>query len=184
MSEILDVKKYTYLEEENFLFDANIWLTILAPNNFEAELFTETYTRMLRDILSLNCIIYTNDTIVSEVVNRISHDEYNLYKDPNAKEFTYKIFRGLEDYKEIASFISDQIRLIADYTKLCDINIEKNNLLYDLADIFEDCKHDFNDIIILKMCEEKSLTLVTHDGDFKDCGLKVITANRFMLDSN
>jgi predicted nucleic acid-binding protein len=191
MSEVFDVDKYVYSKEENYFFDANIWLSIFSPNTFDAGKTHDIYTRMFSKLLDHNCNIYTNNIIVSEVVNRMSQAEYKLcrgyYKedDPELKDFTYKNFRGTDHYKdEVAFNISCQITNIAAYSKLCDLNIENDDLLFRLADIFENCKLDFNDIIFLNICEENNLILITHDGDFKDYGIKVITANRTMLDPN
>lgn len=191
MSNVFEVDKYTYSKDENYLFDANIWLKLFSPYTFEDQKLNDIYTRMLRNILSINGSIYTNNMIVSEVVNQISQTEYkfcrNYYEkdDPVLKDFTHKRFRETEHYKEeVSFFISCQIRKIADISKLCDVNADATELLYNIADIFEECKLDYNDIIHLKTCEEKNFTLITHDSDFKDCGIKVITANKAMHETN
>ena len=40
---------------------------------------------------------------------------------------------------------------------------------------------DFNDQILVELCRVKGLTLVTHDVDFKDRGLTLLTANQRLL---
>ena len=42
-------------------------------------------------------------------------------------------------------------------------------------------KFDFNDQIIAELCSKKKLTLVTHDGDFKNYHVPLLTANRRLL---
>ena len=40
---------------------------------------------------------------------------------------------------------------------------------------------DFNDQILVELCKSRSLKFVTHDGDFKDYSITVLTANKGML---
>ena len=48
---------------------------------------------------------------------------------------------------------------------------------------FEANSRDFNDAILAQLCRAKDLKLVTHDGDFKDCGITILTANSNLLSS-
>ncbi|MPM59410.1 hypothetical protein SDC9_106252 [bioreactor metagenome] len=192
MNNIFDLNEYKFSKEENYLFDANVWLNVFAPFTFETKKVHDIYSKMFRDILESNCNIYTTNIIVSEVVNRISQNQYKLCRnkyfekgDPTLGNFDHKTFRETDFYKdEIAYDISNQIQNIASYSKLCDVSTGNNDFLYDVAEIFEKCTLDFNDIIYLKTCEENSLALITHDRDFKDCEIKIITANKAMLESN
>lgn len=161
------------------VFDSNIWLYILAPICYNPNTFmTESYTRIFRTMLSLNCNIYTNNMIISEIVNTILRYEYNSYNvDPDLEDIRYKSFRETKPFQEIASDIAMYIRKIAQVSKLYDINQVSNDLWFELADTFQEGKHDFNDLIIIKICGKQNLILVTHDRDFKECGLKILSKN-------
>ena len=55
--------------------------------------------------------------------------------------------------------------------------LEMNELLDDYAA----GGFDFNDQVITELCKRKGLTLITHDGDFKDSGVPILTANKKLL---
>ena len=40
---------------------------------------------------------------------------------------------------------------------------------------------DFNDQVIIKLCKKEELTLITHDADFRDAGIPILTANHRLL---
>lgn len=185
MSDIQDVNQCVYSTGNEYLFDTNIWIHLFAPNVFESQTCTNVYTRMLNNIISNQCNIYTNNMIVSEIANKIAHDEFNLLTDdPDLKEMDYKTFRETEHFEDTAFLISTCIRKIAMISRLCDLDRTDNELLYEFADKFADGKYDFNDMVFTEICKKNNLTLVTHDGDFKDCGVQIITANKRMLNSN
>ena len=50
-----------------------------------------------------------------------------------------------------------------------------------LMDEFEKGDSDLNDQILAELCKRRNLKLVTHDSDFKDRGLVVLTANKALL---
>lgn len=45
----------------------------------------------------------------------------------------------------------------------------------------DEAVEDFNDQVLAELCKSRNLTLVTHDGDFKDLGLNLLTANQSLL---
>lgn len=181
-----DVRRCDYLEGEGYLFDTNIWIhTIYMPYIYNSTEYMDVYGRMLINMISRKCNIYTNTMILSEFANKISRHEFNISKEKlGLKATQYKIFRETENYKETTSLVANCIRKIAKFTKICDLNRDDNDLLYELADDFASENYDFNDMVFAKICKENKLTFVTHDEDFKNYGIKVITANRSLLKSN
>jgi predicted nucleic acid-binding protein len=53
--------------------------------------------------------------------------------------------------------------------------------IFALLNEFEQGDSDFNDQVITTLCQSRGLSLVTHDADFRDRGLTVITANNRLL---
>ena len=50
-----------------------------------------------------------------------------------------------------------------------------------LIDEFEKADSDFNDQILAELCKRRNLKLVTHDADFRDRGLNILTTNPRLL---
>jgi|GEM_PF-3464287 len=50
-----------------------------------------------------------------------------------------------------------------------------------LLDEYKRGQSDINDQVLVALCLNQGLTLVTHDGDFKGCGVPLVTANRHLL---
>ena len=57
-------------------------------------------------------------------------------------------------------------------------------MLHELAEDFASENYHFNDMVFAKICKENKLTFVTHDEDFKNYGIKIITANKSILKSS
>jgi predicted nucleic acid-binding protein len=123
--------------------------------------------------------------ILFEFANKILRHEFNISKEKlGLKAPQYKVFRETENYKVTTSLVANCIRKIAKFTKICYLNRDDNDLLYELVDDFASENCDFNDMVFAKICKENKLTFVTHDEDFKNYGIKVITANRSLLKSS
>ncbi len=139
---------------------------------------------MLRNMTIRKCNIYTNTMIISEIATKILRYEFNVYKkELGLKSTEFKVFRDTDIYKETTSLVANCIRKIAKLSKICDLNRNDNDLLYELADDFAAANYDFNYIVFAKICKEHNLTFVTHDKDFKNHGIKVMTANKNLLKS-
>src|ERR1035437_1997055 len=122
---------------------------------------------------------------LSEFANKILRHEFNIFKEKlGLKATQYKIFRKTENCKETPSLVANCIRKVAKFTKICDLNRDDNDLLYELADDFASENYHFSDMVFTKICNENKLTFVTHDEDFKNSGIKVITANKSLLKSS
>jgi predicted nucleic acid-binding protein len=50
-----------------------------------------------------------------------------------------------------------------------------------LVDDYAAGDSDFNDQVLIALCKKEGLKMVTDDGDFKGCGIPVITANKRLL---
>jgi len=131
-------------------------------------------------MLAANCRIYIDVLILSEYINRYARLRHSLLKATPGISSDFKQFRKSGEFAAIASDIAGDVRQIL---KHCD-RLESNFATLDIAslvDEFEKGDSDFNDLVLAELCRNGNLTLVTHDGDFKDCGLTVLTANQSLL---
>jgi hypothetical protein len=111
--------------------------------------------------------------ILSEYVYRYLHKQLELNK---ITKDELKAFRKTDKYKEIVDYISADVKEILDLVKCCNSNFEHDSV-YEFLNKFIQCTLDFNDVIIEDFCELNELTLVTNDGDFKNCNIPILTSN-------
>ncbi|OHD14789.1 MAG: hypothetical protein A2086_13905 [Spirochaetes bacterium GWD1_27_9] len=105
---------------------------------------------------------------------RISHKKYVEEKQKAKFDFK-KDYRKTDDYKETYDEISKIIKkYILPYAEI-------SNLIYtkDSLEIFlnQDYKTDFNDKHIINLCKKNNFYLLTHDGDYKNSDINVISYN-------
>lgn len=181
---IYHIDDYKPLAEDKFFFDANIWLSIYGPIGYYADWRVRKYSNFLTILQLKNCYIYTNTIIISEFVNRFARMEFEQRRIQLDLEYDeFKRFREMEDFKEVASEIAANIRKIIRSSNLCNHEISDDEL-FDLADIYEKGGFDINDLMFEEICKQTDSILVTHDGDFKNSEIKVVTANNNMLRDN
>ena len=54
--------------------------------------------------------------------------------------------------------------------------------LPEVMDMFEQGKYDFNDLLFAQICRAKNMVFVTHDKDFSELGVEILTANERLVD--
>ena len=86
-------------------------------------------------------------------------------------------------FKTVAEDIVTASRQILKHCERTGSGFESVDINAILTDYKERCP-DFNDQMLVEICKTKGLKLVTHDGDFKDCGLILLTANKNILLKN
>ena len=158
--------------------DTNIWLYVYAPQAPD-DWRTRTYSRSLTKILTAKSRIFIDAMVLSEFINRYSRLAYNLFKAAGST-IDFKEYRQSPDFKPVAMDIESSVRRILKHcqrTESCCSDCDIDSLLakYGQGD------SDFNDQIMVELCKNKGLKLITHDRDFKDCGVTVLTANNRLL---
>ncbi len=170
------VKNYTFTVRDNLFLDANIWLYLHGPQQSPAPSYVKTYSDTYKRILSAKSKIYVDALIVSEFINRYARLQHSLI----APTKGFKEFRDNPFFKIHAQSIADGVKRIL---KNCT-RIESGFAELKIDAVLDDYaagSSDFNDQVIAELCKRKGLTLVTHDGDFRDPDLSVLTANRSLL---
>lgn len=175
---IRDIRNYKFSERDSLLLDANILLSVYGPNA-NKEAYTYFYSDALAEMRIRNSKIFIDALVLSEFINRFAHWAFDQLP-PERKPLEFKSFRKSDEFKIVAQEIADDAKRIIDYAVCCDSgfgSIDMNELLneYAMGD------SDFNDQVIARLCKEKGLILVTHDGDFRSSGIDILTANPSML---
>ena len=93
----------------------------------------------------------------------------------------FKEFRKSQGFKEVAEEIADNAKRIIDFATCCDSNFGSINM-DELLGEYREGNYDFNDQVIIRLCKSMDLVLITHDKDFKDSGIEILTANRYLLE--
>lgn len=178
MNQTLNINSYAFAQTDELFIDANVWFYIHGPQIPKDQRSTN-YSKALANILQAKCSIFIDVLILSEFINRYSRLKCTQEKG-TADPTTFKSYRQSSDFKIVAKDIADAVRRIFKHSKCVEsgfTSIDVNNLLTN----YESKCPDFNDQILAEICKSKSLKLVTHDSDFKDYDITILTANRNML---
>lgn len=168
------IQNHIFNGKERLFFDACVWIYIHHPN-YIGDWKARKYSSLLKLLKMLKCPIYVDILIISEFINRYAHIEYDRLP-PTSKPANFKIFRSSPSFVNIAQDITSDVKKVIALATKCKlefttINVDSLLTQYPLS------KYDFNDILIYEICKRKSLTMVTHDLDFKGFDIPILTAN-------
>lgn len=173
--DIHPIDSYQFRDSDEFLADANIWLYIFgpqAPDDWKTKVYSKAYS----SILSARGRIYVDVLILSEFINRYARLIHQITK-PEEK---FKDYRNSPEFKPVARDIEASVRGMLKYCRRTAIGFPACDM-DALLSKFGEGDSDFNDQLLVELCKEKGFKFITHDGDFKDCGLTILTANKKLL---
>jgi predicted nucleic acid-binding protein len=114
--------------------------------------------------------------IISEFINAFARIEFK-----QQTEFTkFKEFRNSLAFRAIAQDIAYNVRKILKNTLACDPELQAIDLP-EVMEMFEQGKYDFNDLLFSQICRAKDMIFVTHDKDFSELGVEILTANEKLM---
>lgn len=180
---IQDINSYSFSKNEAFLIDANIWMYIHHPRylNYNE---CKTYSNALKKILNNGCCILLDVLILSEFINNCLRYEYNLINNKltksKNKSITFKHFRHTNKFRKVAKDTANIVYHILGDSKCINNNFGSININSLVIDFESKCL-DFNDQILAEICDSNKIKLITHDGDFRDYNIEVLTANNKLL---
>ena len=170
------VASYNFNPADKLLLDTNIWLLVYGPQK-PGDKRVAVYSQALSKILTAQSRIYIDVLIVSEFINTYARSKWKLVA-PHIKEF--KGFRKSADFKPVAQDISADVKRVLQHCTRVESGFD--SLAIDaLINEYAAGDSDFNDQILAALCKKEGLKLVTDDGDFKNQGVAVITANQKLL---
>jgi len=166
-----DIKTIT--NNRSVFFDANVLIYIFwptTPSDAKAKSYSSIFTKLLKN---KNPLII-NFVILSEVINRILKIEYERYKANNHEKVLFKQFRKSEEGRKIVSIIYSEIRnKIMRVFKISSKMFTKE----DIESFLRKDSLDFNDNAIVSLCKYSNYVLCTHDADFTDEDIDIISSN-------
>lgn len=177
MATIHKLSEYEIKKDDEFLFDANIWIYLHyglgSYNTRTVDMYSEFYGKILEN----GNRIYTNSLIISEIINRLERIEFDRVKRRDGLSNYKRDFRNNKDYKELLM----GIRLLVK-EKILNNAVCINDCFetFDYAQyVLGDKLIDFNDAMHCFGAVDKNMKIVTNDSDFKQMNSKieVITIN-------
>lgn len=166
------VSNYSFKSKDKLLLDANIWLFVYAPCRPQDPKAT-VYSQALKRMLEAGSQIYIDVLIVSEFINRYARMKCGYKRN-------FKKFRQSRSFGPVAKEIANVMRRILEHCERIGNGFE--TLQIDtLIGEYAKGKSDFNDQVIAAICKRERLKLITDDSDFSGKGIRVLTANRNLL---
>lgn len=178
---IHDAHSYNFFSQDEVLFDANVWLYLEGPPG-QPQPWVDAYSALLERILVRGCVLVTAPLVLSEFINRYIAIEYGAWSQRRSK--SRKEFRSSAAFGPVLAGLDQACRNILGK---CGRTVRQEVTLTELkadAGTFGRGGHDFNDLILARLCRQDGLILVTNDADFAAMdGLTIVTANRRLLRS-
>ena len=172
----LEVSNYSFTHRDKLFLDANIWWYVYGSQKPDDTL-VNIYSQVLDRILKAQSCIYIDVLIVSEFINTYARTQWKLVAPRNQP---FKKFRESSKFKPIAKEIADAVKRIMCHCSRVESGFQELEI-DALLNIYAEGNSDFNDQIIVGLCKARELTLISHDGDFKNQRIKVLTANHRIL---
>lgn len=179
---IFDARSGGFPAERKYFLDTNVWYYIYGQQ-MPDDPRVSVYSDLLNTLINNKSEIYSDIIVLSEITNIYIQFEYKCYLDyASSKDVPFKEYRKCEDYNRIIEGITDILRRIISNCKSVCFGFSAANPTA-FVDDFELHRIDFNDIVIAQICQENDLILVTHDYDFADMEIDILTANKRIISS-
>lgn len=177
---IHDVRTYVFDPTADYFLDANIWLFVYGPMTPVGDPRVATYSDALKRLRASGASTYIDVLVMSEVVNSWARFEYNRARDKGTFTGAFKSFRSTTAYAQAAADIVAAMRSILQFAKrtgtpFANISLDRT------FDAFEAGSVDFTDALICESCRGRRFIMVTDDGDMKDGGVDLVTANQRLI---
>ena len=172
------IQYYDFSSADRLLLDTNVWLYIFGLTGHTMEKKKELYSNAFKRILMAKSCIYINTLIISEFINVYAR---LAWRQGYQQTYTnFKKFRQSPEFKPIAEDIAASVRLIMNRCQFVGSDLEHLSVL-SLIDRYAKGNSDFNDQVLAHICQSEHLMLVTHDGDFLNQDITLISANKKLM---
>lgn len=159
------------LKNRTVFFDANSLIYIFWPTSPDAK-EPEDYGSIIASLVKNNATLVVNETVLSEIINRILRLEFNK---TNLPKDQFKEFRDSEEGKAVQDDIYKIIRnRILTRFQVISESFSKE----ELDAILTITNLDFNDKLIELICKKHNMILLTHDFDFASSDIDILSANK------
>jgi len=161
-------------------FDTNVLLYLFGNMTYKNRNTVDAYSTLFMQCLTKDCKLCVDTLVLSEFINRLLRFEYENYLKKNTlnkRACNFKQFRssseGIQTAQDIETIVNERLlkhfMIVGKVFKNVDISsIGLSNT-------------DFNDALIIKICQEHQCVLVTHDADFSAAEIDILSANPRLL---
>lgn len=129
-------------------------------------------------MLAAQSKLFTDVLIISEFVNTYTRTKWRTSSIPSHEGF--KNYRKSKQFKPVAKQIASAAKKIISMCQVLESGFSKLQH-HSLFESYATGNFDFNDQIFAELCQSEKLTLVTHDGDFDEQMMPILTANQKLL---
>lgn len=178
MSRVCSIQNYNFSESDDIFIDTNIWIYIYGPQTNPDDWRARIYSRALGNILKAGSRILIDVLVLSEFINTYARIIHRPIKKARGTEF--KEWRKSPEFKETAENIADASRRIIKRCSRIESGFESTDINTVLND-YQAKQPDFNDQVFTELCKARGMKLITHDTDFKDSDLAILTGNNKLL---
>ena len=180
MAEYIKTNNISVVKDKKVFFDTNIWIYIFCEIANSKKYLVNKYSATFSNLLRAGNPIFIDLAVISEFVNRYLRISFSNYKAKNnLNDFEYKKdYRKTDDFKEawenVCNIVKNRILL----------KVNTVNFKYDKSSLKEllnsnNLDTDFNDNHIINLCRTNNMYLLTHDGDFKNTDINIVTENQY-----
>jgi Predicted nucleic acid-binding protein, contains PIN domain len=173
-----DLSSYSFSSDEQVLVDTNVWLYLFPAPTGPSNRFATQYSTAFSNLVSAHAQPVLDPMVLSEYLNRYIRIEWEgnyKYRYPKFKDF-----RNSTDFKTVASAAEIFAKRILSFCQIHSIPANELDLNQALA-VFSAGGEDFNDALLVDICKNRNLKLMTNDSDFQDGGIEVLTTNPRLL---
>lgn len=176
-----------YTTFKAYFFDANVWLAYLEADEGNISTDYALYIKFIDKIVEGNLLEKENEPkisivmtslLLSEIMNRYMRDtamRKHFGKDYRQKNFKND-YRPTEHYKTQLSHLLNNFKRFEICFYLLPDNLAELSFFENLP-TFEYQEKDFNDFYFYQLAKKYDFPIVTHDGDFLDQDIVIITQN-------
>jgi len=176
MTEVRPIWQHEFSDRDALFLDANVWLSVYGPST-RKHAKTTAYPSAWKKIRESRSTVFLDVLTLSEFINAYARWEQ---KQMGPEAMRFKNFRRTDTFREIARDIESAAKRIVRACQPCGSCFDEADLGAVLSQYGEGDR-DFNDQMITEICTREDLTLVTHDLDFSDSELCILTANGRLL---
>ena len=173
-----DLSSYSFASQEAILIDANIWMYLFPPPSNSNLKFTFSYSKAFSKLIQAGANPILDPMVLSEYLNRYCRIEWEAcYKKQYPKFKDFRNSRYFSDVIETAKSFASKIVSFCCVHSIASNQLDFQQILSD----FSSGKVDFNDAVLIDICKQGDLKIMTNDSDFQIGGIDVLTTNLRLL---
>lgn len=175
----LPLMEYSFRSDDDVFLDTNVWLSIFGPHkpgDWRSVSYSEAFSR----ILNAKSRVHIDILVVSEFINTYARLKWELVGKDYAK---FKDFRRSPAFKDVACDVASDLKSALAHCTWTEHEFSPFDLSA-MIDEFAGGDSDINDLAIARICRSHGFKLITHDADFREEDVFILTANKRMLRGN